>query len=143
MDVDAYRRAHFADPAPTPRYAFSGAFGATLYLGDYAAAVAYYAAVLGPPAYLEGEGTRGWPIGAGWLTLLRGTHGNPRNVELTLEVATVAEAERLQAAFVAAGGLGSPPTDQLMYRPVRTCPVVDPFGTAWMIVAPLVEAAGT
>jgi hypothetical protein len=137
MDLEAYRRAHFADPAPAPRFAFTGAFGVTLYLEDFAAGVAFYAAVLGPPAYVEGDGTRGWPIGAGWLTLLRGAHGHPRNVELTLEVDTVEAAERLQAAFVAAGGRGSPPADRLMYRPVRTCPVVDPFGTELMIVAPL------
>jgi catechol 2,3-dioxygenase-like lactoylglutathione lyase family enzyme len=135
MDLEAYRRAFFVDPPPEPRFAFTGAFGATLYVEDFDEAVAFYAAALGPPAYAEGEGTRGWPIGAGWLTLLRGADGNPRNVELTIEVATVAEAERLQAAFVAAGGRGSPPSDQLMYRPVRTCPVADPFGTELMIVA--------
>ena len=71
------------------------------------------------------------------MTLLRGSDGNPHNVELTLELATVEEAERLQAAFVAAGGRGSPPADRLMYRPVCTCPVVDPFGTELMIVAAL------
>jgi hypothetical protein len=136
MDPEAYRRAFFADPPPELRFTFSGAFGTTLYFEAFDAAVAFYAAALGPPAYVEGDGTRGWPIGAGWLTLLRGGHGNPRNVELTLEVATADEAERLQAAFVAAGGRGSPPADRLMYRPVRTCPVADPFGTELMIVGP-------
>jgi hypothetical protein len=137
MDFEAYRRACFVDPPPAPRFAFTGAFGSTLYFQDFDGAVAFYAAALGPPAYAEGDGTRGWPIGAGWLTLLRGSDGNPRNVELTLEVASVEAAERLQAALVAAGGRGSPPADRLMYRPVRTCPVADPFGTELMIVAPL------
>lgn len=137
MDLEAYRRAYFVEPAPAPRFPFTGAFGTTLYFEAFDEAVAFYAAVLGPPAYVEGDGTRGWPIGSGWLTLLRGADGNPRNVELTFEVATVADAERLQAAFVAAEGRGSPAADRLMYRPLRTCPVVDPFGTELMIVAPL------
>lgn len=137
MDLEAYRRAFFVDPPPEPRFAFTGAFGATLYFEDFGAAVSFYAAALGPPAYVEGDGTRGWPVGAGWLTLLRGADGNPRNVEVTFEVATVEAAERLQAAFVAAGGRGAPPHDVWMYRPARACPVADPFGTELMIVAPL------
>lgn len=137
MDYAAYRSAFFVDPAPEPRFDLVGAFGATLYLQSYARAVAFYQSVLGPASYVEGEDTRGWPIGTGWLTLLRGSNGDPRNVELTVELGTVAEAERLQAAFVDAGGRGGPPADRLMYRPVRTCPVADPFGTEWMIVAAL------
>jgi hypothetical protein len=137
MDFEAYHRAYFTDPSPDPRFAFVGAFGATLFFEDYAEAVAFYEAVLGPPSYVEGEGTRGWPIGDGWLTLLQGSNGNPRNVELTFEVETVDEAERLHAAFLAAGASGPPPADRLMYRPVRTCPVSDPFGTELMIVAAL------
>ena len=58
MDPDAYRRAYFADPPPEPRFAFTGAFGVTLYVQDFAEAVAYYAAALGPPAYVERDGTR-------------------------------------------------------------------------------------
>jgi hypothetical protein len=93
--------------------------------------------VLGPPSYVEGDDTRGWPIGDGWLTLLRGRRGNPQNVEITLELGSVEEAESLQQAFLAAGGKGTPPSDQLMYRPVRCCPVEDPFGLEVMIIAPL------
>ena len=99
-------------------------------------AVSYYAQVLGPPAYVEGAGTRGWPIGSGWLTLLRGTSGNPRNVEVTFRVETVQEAERLQRAFIEAGGTGQEPSDQLMYEPVRFCPVRDPFGTDLLVISP-------
>lgn len=137
MDYEAYRSAYFAEPAPAPRYRFSGSFGVTLYFEDYEAAVAYYEEVLGPPAYVEGEGTRGWPIGAGWLTLLFGRSGNPRNVEVTFQMEDQEEAEQLQRAFIAAGGEGPAPSDQLMYRPVRSCPVRDPFGTELLIVAPL------
>lgn len=137
MDYEAYRNAYFGDPAPEPRYRFSGSFGVTLYFEAYDAAVAYYSDVLGPPAYVEGEGTRGWPIGAGWLTLLRGKAGNPRNVEVTFQVTDPEEAERLQRAFLDAGGEGPGPSDQLMYQPVRSCPVRDPFGTDLLVVSPL------
>jgi hypothetical protein len=139
MDYDAYRRAHFADPSPQPRYRFRDSFGATLYYEDFEDAVLFYESVLGPPTYLEGDGTRGWPIGAGWLTLLRGEQGNPRNVEITFELESVVEAEGLQRAFIAAGAEGPAPTDQLMYRPVRSCPVTDPFGVEIMITCPLVD----
>lgn len=143
MDFDGYRKAYFVEPAPEPRFCFRGSFGATLYFEDFAAAVEFYQQVLGPPAYVEGEGTRGWPIGTGWLTLLRGTQGNPRNVEITLELQTATEAEALQQAFLAAGGTGLAPSDQLMYRPVRACPVTDPFGLEIMIVGPLAGREAT
>jgi hypothetical protein len=137
VDFDAYRKAFFVEPAPHQRFRFKSAFGTTVYFEDYQEAIAFYEKVLGPPTYVEGEGTRGWPIGNGWLTLLEGSRGNPRNVEITLELGTVDEAEALQAGFVAAGATGKAPSDQLMYRPVRCCPVVDPFGLEIMIVAPL------
>lgn len=137
MDYEAYRNAHFADPLPEPRYRFGGSFGVTLYFVAYDEAVAYYTDVLGPPAYVEGNGTRGWAIGAGWLTLLRSHAGNPRNVEVTFQVADPQEAERLQRAFLEAGGEGAAPSDQLMYRPIRSCPVRDPFGTDLLIISPL------
>jgi hypothetical protein len=50
---------------------------------------------------------------------------------------TPQEAERLQSAFLEAGGNGASPSDQLMYDPVRYCPVQDPFGTAILIIASL------
>jgi hypothetical protein len=137
MDYEAYRNAYFVDPRPEPRYRFTGSFSVTLFYEDFARAVAYYAQVLGPPAYVEGAGTRGWPIGAGWLTLLQGKSGNPRNVEVTFELETPEEAERLQRAFIDAGGEGEAPSDQLMYEPVRYCPVRDPFGTDLLIIGPL------
>jgi hypothetical protein len=137
MNYQEYRKTYFTDPMPKPRYRFSGAFGVTLYFEDYDPAVAYYRQVLGPPAYAEGEGTRGWPIGPGWLTLLRARSGNPRNVEVTLQVESPEEAERLQRAFIEAGGEGATPSDELMYVPVRFCPVRDPFGTEILIISPL------
>ena len=137
MDFDAYRQAYFVEPPPELRFHFTGSFGATLYFEDLAAALDFYRQVLGPPAYAEGEGTRGWPIGAGWLTLLKGNQGNPRNVEITFELETAAEAEALQQAFLVAGATGPAPSDQLMYRPLRSCPVTDPFGLEIMIVGPL------
>jgi len=139
MDFEAYRKSYFVEPAPRPRFHFTGAFGVTLFYENYPAAVAFYERVLGPPAYVEGEGTRGWPIGSGWLTLLQGRQGNPQNVEVTFELATAAEAEALQAGFITAGAKGVPPSDQLMYRPIRSCPVTDPFGVDLLMIAPLAE----
>ncbi|MEJ2262795.1 MAG: hypothetical protein P8X95_05080 [Anaerolineales bacterium] len=137
MDYEGYRNAYFADPMPEPRHRFSGTFGVTLYFEEYDAAVEYYRQVLGPPAYVEGEGTRGWPVGSGWLTLLRGKSGNPRNVEVTFRLDTPEQAEKLQRAFIEAGGEGPSPSDQLMYEPVRSCPVRDPFGTDILVISPL------
>jgi len=137
MDYQAYRDAYFVEPAPEPWYRFRGSFGIALFFEAFESAVGYYRQILGPPAYVEGEGTRGWPVGSGWLTLLWGGSGAPRNVEVILEVETPEEAERLQRAFIEAGGEGTGPSDQLMYEPVRACPVRDPFGTAWLIVSPL------
>ena len=137
MDYKEYRKAYFVQPQPDVRYQFVGSFGTTLYYEDYEEAIDFYKQVLGPPSYVEGENTRGWQIGDGWLTLLRGPGGNPQNVEITLEVGSIEEAETLQGAFISAGGQGEPPSDQLMYRPIRACPIVDPFGLGIMIVAPL------
>jgi hypothetical protein len=137
MDFDEYRRTYFVEPAPEQRFEFRSSFGTAVYYEDYAEAILFYEKVLGPPAYMEGDGTRGWPIGNGWLTILKGGQGNPQNVEITLEVESAAQAEALQADFIQAGAMGGEPSDQLMYRPIRSCPVVDPFGLQIMVVAPL------
>jgi hypothetical protein len=137
MDFEEYRKSFFIEPQPEQRYQFRDSFGLTLYFEDFDAAVRYYEQVLGPPGYVEGEGTKGWAIGNGWLTLLRGREGNPRNVEMTFEVETPVEAEKLQKAFIEAGGAGEKPSDQLMYREVRFCPVVDPFGVNLLIISAL------
>ena len=137
MDFDEYRKAFFVQPSPQQRFQFMDSFGTTVYFEDYQEAIAFYERVLGPPSYVEGESTRGWPIGNGWLTLLRGEKGNPQNIEITLELTCKEEAEALQRDFISAGAKGPAPSDQLMYRPVRACPVVDPFGLEIMIIAPL------
>jgi hypothetical protein len=142
MNYEAYRQAYFTHPQPEPRFAFSGTFGVTLFFEDFDEAIAFYQKVMGSPAYVEGEGTRGWQIGRGWLTLLRGKSGNPQNVEVTLHVETPAEAERLQQAFIQAGGEASAPTDEYMYVPIRSCPARDPFGTEVLIISPLPGEAG-
>ena len=141
MDYESYHSAYFVDPPPEPRLRFRGTFGATLFFEDFGPAIAYYERVLGPPIYVEGAGTRGWPIGSGWLTILKGKSGNPQNVEITFELETVEEAEALQRDLIAAGAQGPTPSDQLMYRPVRTCPVTDPFGLKIMVIAALPQSA--
>ena len=137
MDYESYRKAYFVDPQPVPKFNFDGLHGAALYFTEYEKAIAYYTEVLGPPAYVEGEFTHGWRLGSIWLTLFPAKTGNPQNAELILQMATPAEADRLQAAFIAAGGSGEPPSDQLMFEPLRFCGVIDPFGTQLTIVSPL------
>lgn len=137
MDYETYYQHFFTQPPPTQRYGYVGLHGATLFFSDYAAAVDYYRRVLGPPAYVEGTSTHGWQIGSTWLTLLEGETGNPRNVEITIVMQSPEEADRLQAALIEAGGKGEPASDQLMYAPVRFCPVIDPFGTQILIICPL------
>ncbi len=137
MDYETYRKSYFTDPSPEPRFHFNGSFGITLYYEDYNNAIAFYQEVLGPPGYVEGKSTRGWAIGSGWLTLLQGKSGNPSNVEVSLQMETPAEAERLQKAFLQAGAKGVDPSDQMMYAPIRACPVVDPFGVDIMIFSRL------
>jgi hypothetical protein len=56
-------------------------------------------------------------------------------MEVTIMMDSVEEAERLHAAFLAAGGTGAPPSDELMYEPVRFCSVKDPFGSDITIIA--------
>lgn len=139
MDYEAYRRKNFVDPQPEPRFEYLGLYGVSLFFSDFEAAVDYYTSVLGPPAYVEGQGTRGWRIGNTWLTLLKWMKENPRNIEFNIVMESPQEAERLQAAFIEAGGSGDPPSDQLMYEPVRFCPVVDPFGTNILIFSRLLS----
>lgn len=137
MDFESYSQKYFIQPPPPPRFQYTGNFGLTLYYQDFEKAVAFYEQILGPAGYQEGQDTRGWKIGNGWLTFLKGQKGNPTNVELTFELATPAEAEAMQRAFLQAGASGPEPSDQLMYAPVRLCPVVDPFGVDVLIFARL------
>ena len=137
MDYDTYRKQYFVDPPPEPRFEFRGVVGATLFYEDHEAAIAFYEAVLGPPSYIEGEGTISWILGDTWFTVLKGKRGNPTNVEVPFVTATPAEADRLQAAFIAAGGSGPEPIDTLMGEPVRYCPVTDPFGVELLVFCPL------
>ena len=137
MDYDGYRDRFFQDPMPAPRFSFQGSFGLSLFYMDFQEAVSFYSEVLGPPSYVEGKWTRGWPIGDGWLTLLLGKGGNPANIEIAFEMEFPADAERLQRAFLDAGGQGQPPSSQLMYKPIHSCPVTDPFGVEILIIASL------
>ena len=134
MDYETYRKKFFVDPPPEQRFRFVGQHGVALFFEDYERAVEYYTEVLGPPGYIEGKSTRGWQVGDTLLTLLRGKSGNPKNVEVMFIMEAVEEAERLQKAFIDAGGSGPEPSDQLMYKPVRYCPVVDPFGTELLVI---------
>ena len=136
MEYEEYCKKYFVEPAPDPKFDFAGLLGATLYFQDFAEATQYYQRVLGPPAYVEGSGTKGWRVGDTWLTLLRGENGNPQNVEIAIVMNTPQEAERLQQSFVDAGGTALPPMDALMYVPIRMCPVKDPFGTPILIYSP-------
>ena len=133
MDLETYRKKYFVKPTPIQRFKFGGLQGLTLYFSDYYDAILYYESVFGPPAYIEGEFTRGWQIGNTWLTLLKGKDGNPQNVEVMIYMQTLQEVASLKDAFVNAGGIGSDPADQLMYERVHSCSVIDPFGTNILI----------
>jgi catechol 2,3-dioxygenase-like lactoylglutathione lyase family enzyme len=115
MDQDENRAADRSKPGSGPRFRFRAAGGPVLYFADFEAAVAFYTEVLGEPGYPEGGGTRGWSIGDSFLTLLRGGDGSPRNTEIGLVTEMPGEADRLQEAFIAAGGAGPAPCDQVMY----------------------------
>lgn len=135
MDYQQYLDAYFVQPQPTPRFAFESLNAITLFFEAFAEAVAFYREVLGEPAYSEGAYTRGWRIGSGWLTLLKGRKGNPANVEVAIFMQSPAEADRLWQAMVAAGAQPGVVTDTLMYEPVHLCPVTDPLGTQLLIIA--------
>jgi hypothetical protein len=137
MDYETYVKEFVVDPSPPPRFAFEEIGGVALFFADFEAAVAYYEAVLGPPGYVEGLYTRSWRLGTNWLTLLKGEKGAPQNVEVILNMSTPEAAEALQRAFIDAGGVGEPPSDQLMYDPIRYCPVRDPFDTNILVISPL------
>lgn len=137
LDYDSYRRSNFVDPAPEPQFEFMGINGVALFFNDYEGAVSYYSQVLGPPVYVEGDFTRGWRVGNTWLTLFPEKAGTPKNAEIHFYMKTPAEAERLQAAFIEAGGSGDPPIDTLMFEPIRFCAVQDLFGTKIVVVAHL------
>ena len=134
MDYEAYGKSFFTNPALLPRFEFADLFGITLYFEEYDEAVSYYSRVLGPPAYVEGDYTRGWRLGDIWLTLLRAAGGNPRNAEIQLMMANDDEASRLQAAFSEAGGDIDEPVEVLMYEAVKIYPISEPFGTAILLV---------
>jgi len=133
LDFETYKKNYYVDPQPEPRFHFAGAWGATLYYEDYQKALAFYREVLGPPAYIEGENTHGWRIGETWLTLFPSKKGNPQNLEVPFFVETPEEVTRLYEALIAAGAQGEPPGDTLMYRPVRTAFLTDPFGVSLLI----------
>ena len=76
-------------------------------------------------------------MGNTWLTLFPEKAGAPKNAEIHFYMKTPAEAERLQAAFIEAGGSGQPPVDALMFEPIRFCALQDPFGTKILVVSRL------
>ncbi|MEK6256244.1 MAG: hypothetical protein N2C13_02860 [Chloroflexota bacterium] len=137
MDYEEYRREFFADPQPTPKFEFSRIGGVSLFFAEFAKALDYYTQVLGLPNYVEGEFTHGWKIGDTWLTLFPAKKGGPQNVEINFVMNTPQDAERLQQAFIDAGGEGAPPSDVLLYIPIRYCSVTDAFGTNILVYSQL------
>jgi catechol 2,3-dioxygenase-like lactoylglutathione lyase family enzyme len=137
MDYADYHRAFFTSPPPLPRCPSARLGGVNILVADLAAARAFYTAVLGEPAYVEGEDAVGWRLGEAWLTLLPGRQDQAApTVSMTIQVASPAEADRLQQACAQAGATSGQARDTIMYEPVRCCPVVDPLGTEIAIVAP-------
>lgn len=139
MDYEEYRKKYFVEPQPKPKFENDGIHNAVLVFEEFEAAVEYYQTVLGPPAYVEGENTKGWGIGTTLLTLLHAKEGAPNIVEINFVMKSPQEAERLQQAFIDAGGEGPDPSDELMYEPIRYCPLTDPFGTQLLVFSRLGE----
>lgn len=135
MDFEEYRKRYFVEPAPEEKFSFKGVIGATLYYQEYAAALAFFRQVLGEPAYVEGELTHGWRIGKSWLTIFPSKSGNPANLEVMIYLQAPQDVDALYAAFIAAGAVGDPPQDTLMYAPVRMAVVTDPFGGVFSLVS--------
>ncbi len=54
-------------------------------------------------------------------------------MEVPFFIETPEEVDRLYEAFVAAGAKGEPPTNELMYEPVRMCVLTDPFGVSILV----------
>lgn len=137
MDYETYRKNFFVEPQPLAQHNFTGTIGVALFFEEYETAVDFYRQVLGPPAYVEGDSTNGWRIGQTWLTLFPSKKGNPQNAEVQFMMATPADAEKLQRAFIAAGATGPAPSNELMYEPIRYCSITDPFGTELIITSRL------
>jgi uncharacterized glyoxalase superfamily protein PhnB len=134
MDFEEYRKKHFTDPVPVPRYQLHGIHGATLYYQDYQGALSFFRKVFGSPAYVEGENTHGWKIGNSWLTVFPARQGSPQNLEIPVYLQTAEEVDRLYTAFIDAGAHGTKPEDTLMYHRVRMAIVTDPFGAVFNLV---------
>jgi len=111
--------------------------GIDMYLHDWAKAVAFYTHLLGKPRYQEGPDIHGWELGTTWLTIFP-DYGNPdRTQSFTICMPTVKQAESLQKKCENLGAKIRPPSNQLMYKPIRHCPVTDPFGNEVLITAKL------
>ena len=132
MNYEVYKNNYHRNPE-NQDFAYESMNSVALFYEDFHAAIKYFTAVLGTPNYQEGEFTFGWRIGSGWLTIMKGKQGNPQNVEVSFIMQSPEEADRLQQAFIAAGGVGQEPVDTLMYIPVHLCPVTDPFGLEIMV----------
>jgi hypothetical protein len=135
MDFEEYRRNYYTDPAPEPLFRFEGIRGAAVFYQEYAAALAFFEQVFGPPAYIEGEFTHGWRLGDTWLTIFPAKHGAPANTEVLIYLQSPEEVDRLYAAMTAAGATGEAPVDTLMYIRVHIALVRDPFGGQFTLVA--------
>ncbi|MEJ2759557.1 MAG: hypothetical protein P8046_13835 [Anaerolineales bacterium] len=134
MDFEEYRARYFTDPSPKPKYPFIGVCGATLFYQEYPAALAFFRQVFGEPAYVEGDFTHGWRIGESWLTVFPAKEGSPANLEVPVYLQTAEAVDALYAAFIAAGAMGDPPQNTLMYVPVYMTVVTDPFGVLFTLV---------
>jgi len=81
--------------------------------------------------FAEPEPSHGLPSRA----LFPSESGGPVNAEMRIVLETPEVAERMQSACIEACGTGWAPSDQLMYEPLRSRPVTDPFGTSILILS--------
>jgi predicted enzyme related to lactoylglutathione lyase len=116
----------------------------SLYVKDLLPAITFYSQVFGPPHSSDVQkDIYGWRMGSTWLTLLPSKIGtdpasNPRNTEFAIQVAAVAEVDRLYHGLIEAGAKACmAPEATRMYEPMRFACVDDPFGMRIDIYCPL------
>lgn len=133
MDFKEYREKFYQREPGEQDWNLVGASGVSIYVSDYAPALAFYDKVFGQPHYKEGADTHGWRLGRTWLTLFQSREGSPRNTEISLELGSKAEVDRLYQSFLSAGAQGDPAQETLMYVPVYAAFLSDPFGLSWTL----------
>lgn len=118
----------------------------SFYVADLDAAVAFYAALLGPPETADDAQFHGFPIGDDRLTLFSAPLGphpdsGPRGSEFAIRTKRPEDVDAVYARLLELGARSvMAPEDTWMYRRMRFCCVDDPFGIRVDAFCPLPES---